>query len=132
MRDVRQARAVLMMAHKDFKAMKGMMDRNVFDEEIFGFHAQQAIEKSLKAWSALLGKEYPLTHDISVLLDLLRRSGQDVEQYWDLMEYNVYAVRFRYESLDSFDEPLDRETAVQAIGKLLAEVQAMLDETAEQ
>ena len=75
MRDLRQARAVLEMAHKDFKALKGMMCREVFDEEIFGFHVQQTIEKSLKAWLALLGKEYPLTHDISALLDLLRGSG---------------------------------------------------------
>lgn len=29
-----------MMAHKDFKAIKGMMDPEIFEEEIFGFHAQ--------------------------------------------------------------------------------------------
>jgi HEPN domain-containing protein len=131
MRDIRQARAVLNMAHKDFKALTGMMDREVFDEEIFGFHVQQTIEKSLKAWLALLGKEYPLTHDISALLNLLRRSGEEVEQYWDLVEYNVYAVRFRYESLEIRDEPLDREAAVQSTGKLLAMVQGMLDKTEE-
>ena len=131
MRDLRQARAVLRMAHKDFKALQGMMSREVFDEEIFGFHAQQTIEKSLKAWLALLGKVYPLTHDISALLDSLRDSGEEVDQYWDLVEYNVYAVRFRYESLEPHDEPLDREAAVKSIGKLLAIVQGMLDKTVE-
>jgi HEPN domain-containing protein len=132
MRDIRQAQAVLGMAHKDFKAIKGMLDTEVFDEEIFGFHAQQAIEKSLKAWLALLGKEYPLTHDISALLGLLRGSGQDVEPYWDFMEYNAYAVRFRYESLQVHDEPLDRDAAVQSIGKLVTIVQGMLEETMEE
>ncbi len=95
--------------------------------KIFGFHAQQTIEKSLKAWLALLGKVYPLTHDISALLDSLRDSGEEVDQYWDLVEYNVYAVRFRYESLELHDEPLDRDAAVRSIGKLLAIVQGMLD-----
>lgn len=27
------------MAHKDFKALRGMMETEVFDEEIFGFQA---------------------------------------------------------------------------------------------
>ncbi len=132
MRDLRQAGVLLEMANKEFKALKGMMNAEVFDEEIFGFHAQQAIEKSLKAWLALLGKEYPLTHDISALLDLLRESGENVSQYWDLMEYNVYAVRFRYESLELHDECLNRETAVQAVRKLIASVRLMLDGTTEE
>ncbi len=34
MRDLRQAAAVLRMAHKDFKALKGMMNREVFDENL--------------------------------------------------------------------------------------------------
>jgi HEPN domain-containing protein len=103
MRDLRQARAVFTMAEKDFKALNGMMDAEVFEEEILGFHAQQTIEKCLKAWLALLGKQYPLTHDISALLDLLSNSGQEVEQYWDLVEFNAYAVRLRYEALDVQD-----------------------------
>ncbi len=132
MKDLRHAHAVLRMARKDFKALRGMMDAEVFDEEIFGFHGQQAIEKSLKAWLAILGKEYPLTHDISALLDTLRANGQDVEQYWDLVEYNVYAVRFRYESLEFYDEPLDREFAVKSIEKLIENVELMLADTAEE
>lgn len=132
MRDLRQAEAVLEMAYKDFKALTGMMDSQVFDDEIFGFHAQQAIEKTLKAWLALLGKEYPLTHDISALLDLLRASGQDIEEYWDLLEYNVYAVRFRYESLQVYDEALDGKTTVTSIEKLIENVRHMLGRTLEQ
>ncbi|MEW6110682.1 MAG: HEPN domain-containing protein [Thermodesulfobacteriota bacterium] len=120
------------MAYKDFKALTGMMDSQVFDDEIFGFHAQQAIEKTLKAWLALLGKEYPLTHDISALLDLLRASGQDIEEYWDLLEYNVYAVRFRYESLQVYDEALDGKTTVTSIEKLIENVRHMLGRTLEQ
>ena len=107
-----------------------MADAEAFDDEIFGFHAQQAIEKSLKAWAAILGREYPLTHDISALLDLLESSGQDVERYWDLVEYNVFAVRFRYESLEVPDEPLDRAASVGAIEALMRYVDTLLEGTA--
>jgi HEPN domain-containing protein len=131
MRDLKQAAASLGMARKDFKALTGMMDADVFDEEIYGFHAQQAIEKSLKAWLALLGREYPLTHDISALPDLLRVNGQDVEEYWDLVEYNAYAVRFRYESLQIHDVPLDREAAVASIRKLMEKVGQKLNRVVE-
>jgi hypothetical protein len=39
---------LLELAGKDHKALANMRDEDVFEEEIFGFHAQQAIEKTLK------------------------------------------------------------------------------------
>ena len=36
-----------------------MRDVDIFADEIFGFHAQQAAEKLLKAWLALLGEVTP-------------------------------------------------------------------------
>lgn len=44
------ARMMLSMAAKDIKAMRALADPNLVDDEVFGFHAQQAVEKSLKAW----------------------------------------------------------------------------------
>lgn len=45
MRDIKQAHAMLRMAHKDFAALIGMArDVAAFADEIFGFHAQQAGE----------------------------------------------------------------------------------------
>jgi hypothetical protein len=48
---------LLLMAGKDFDAMRGMVGCPLFADEIFGFHAQQAIEKALKAWLAARGIE---------------------------------------------------------------------------
>lgn len=70
--DQEHARALLDMARKDARALRGMRDPEVFAVEIFGFHAQQAVEKALKAWCAQRGITYPLTHDLSELLTLLR------------------------------------------------------------
>ncbi len=47
MSDLEQARVMLLMAQKDLKALKGMLDVETFAEEVFGFHAQQASEKAL-------------------------------------------------------------------------------------
>ena len=52
---------LLLMARKDFDALRGMLDNPLFADEIFGFHAQQAIEKSLKAWLAARLLSFPLT-----------------------------------------------------------------------
>ena len=54
-----------------------MHDADVFADEIFGFHVQQAAEKLLRAWLALLGEVYPLTHDLDLLLDLLQKRVSD-------------------------------------------------------
>ncbi len=40
-----------------------MTDPEVFADEVFGFQAQQAAEKTLKAWLTVLGLEYPRRHD---------------------------------------------------------------------
>jgi hypothetical protein len=37
------------MAGKALQALQGMIDVHTFANEIFGFHAQQAVEKALKA-----------------------------------------------------------------------------------
>jgi HEPN domain-containing protein len=57
-----EAQRLLAAAQKDLRALRGMTDADTFADEIFGFHAQQAVEKALKAWLALLGEEYPRTH----------------------------------------------------------------------
>ena len=59
------AALLLAMGQKDLAALRGMADRVVFADQIFGFHAQQPTEKALKAWLSLRSIEYPKTHDLS-------------------------------------------------------------------
>ena len=96
MSDLKQARMLLEAAQKDVSALRGMDDAAVFADEIFGFHAQQAAEKLLKAWLASLGEAYPLSHDLASLLDVLRTCGADVARFDELVDYTRYAVRLRY------------------------------------
>jgi len=48
MKDLKQAGNFLNMAQRDYRALCGMEDSEVFSSEIFGFHVQQAVEKILK------------------------------------------------------------------------------------
>ena len=89
MTDIEHARMLLIMARKDLTALCGMTDPGIFAEEVFGFHAQQAVEKSLKAWLSLQRVGYPKTHDISLLIRLLEQQRVEVDALWDLVEYNV-------------------------------------------
>ena len=56
MNRVEEAKEILKMAGKDLRALQIMLDPESVDVEIFGFHAQQAVEKSLKAWITALGE----------------------------------------------------------------------------
>jgi len=102
-----EARQMLAAADRDFRALAAMTDPDVFADEVFGFHAQQAIEKSLKAWLSLIDLEYPRTHDMSLLLSVLDEHGESVEPFEELVEFNSYAVQYRYGAYVDLGEPLD-------------------------
>ena len=56
MSDLDHAKSLLEMAMGDLNSLRGMVisastaNDGFFSDEIFGFHAQQAAEKCLKAW----------------------------------------------------------------------------------
>ena len=86
-----------------------MRDVEVFADEIFGFHVQQAAEKLFKAWIALLGEEYPFTHNLVRLLESLEEQGVVMTQFWTLTGYSPYASGIRCEDDDLSVAPVDRE-----------------------
>ena len=85
-------------------------------DAIIGFHAQQAIEKSLKAVLTSREIHYGRTHNLRFLIDLLLRNQVDLPPEADrLPVLTPYAVQFRYEPPP--EEPtgsvdLDRDWAV--------------------
>jgi HEPN domain-containing protein len=108
-----------------------MRDPSAFAEEIFGFHAQQAVEKAIKAWLNLAGKPYPRTHDLEALLVLLEESGAEVPQFfWELIDLSDFAVQLRHESYEYDEEPLDRAWLVRRVTAVVERVGRELDATA--
>lgn len=90
-------RELLALAERDYKAALILARAQDPQMDAAGFHLQQAVEKSLKAWLALKRIDYPRTHDLSLLLRLLEDVGEDIEPFWCLLGLNPFAVQFRYE-----------------------------------
>ncbi|MCL1846039.1 MAG: HEPN domain-containing protein [Defluviitaleaceae bacterium] len=87
-------------AVSDFKAGKILIQNMDADEnivDIAGYHLQQSVEKLLKFQIEMQGDEYPFTHDIAVLMDLVDDVPEWVEEYCETLI--KYGVKTRYSSL---------------------------------
>lgn len=124
MNHIDQAEKLLLMASKDLKAMDLMILPESIDDEIFGFHAQQAVEKSLKAWITAIGGTYGFSHDLRVLFLTLRELGCDIENFRHLIMLNPFAAQLRYEPLETVDEPLNRPALRKEVQELHVHVQS--------
>ncbi len=77
------------------------------------FHAQQCAEKALKGYLVQLGIDFPRTHVIEALLDLLKANGVAVPNNVDeAFELTQYAVQTRY---PGEWEPVTKKEARQAL-----------------
>jgi HEPN domain-containing protein len=131
MKDLEQARSLLVMAERDHRALCGMEDSEVFSDEIFGFHVQQAVEKALKAWLCCLGVPFPRTHDLDELGALVEEAGQKTPVFLSsLLEFTDFAVAFRYEAFPDLEADIDRRACVDSVVQLLQHVQGILKRSA--
>ena len=123
------ARTLLGKASDDL-AMARLLAKDAASPEWgIGFHAQQAVEKALKAVLCLHGIEYPRTHNISVLLDLLAENSLDAPIAREaLVILTPYGVLFRYDEMGPSDEELanlpDRASMLAVADAIVAWAQA--------
>jgi HEPN domain-containing protein len=105
-------------ATEDAVALREFAANSEIADTVLGFHAQQAIEKWLKAVLAHQAVDFEYTHDLRHLIALVEDAG--VNFPFDtpaVVRLTEYAVPLRYDEL--LDAALlDREVAV----KLVAEV----------
>ena len=117
------ARLLLRKAAGDVSTLRALRGDRAIPDEILGFHAQQAVEKLLKALLASRGVEFPRTHDLAVLLSLVKHHGVPAPpEFTEADALTPWAIEFRYEQ--ALGETLDREAAltlVERIGAWAAE-----------
>lgn len=102
-------------ASNDATAVREFAGNSEISDEIVGFHAQQAIEKWLKAVMAIRELPQSRTHDIDRLVEILGDDGVELPiERPRLNEFTQYAVPLRYEDLLDA-EPLDRDATVNLI-----------------
>lgn len=123
-----EALTMLQSAQRDFKALCAMLDPETFSVEIFGFHAQQTVEKGLKALIASNEIEYPHTHKLDQLILFVEKLGTDVSELWDFIELDSFAVQYRYAAYDQYDENVDREEIIEVLERFLIFVRESIKE----
>ena len=72
----------------------------------FGFHAQQAVEKLIKALLSQLSIAFDYTHNIDKLAQQLDEAGEKLPVgSVPLAELNKFAVVYRYDSIPNLEIP---------------------------
>lgn len=118
-RDPKAEAAILARkAEDDAKAMQLLAPNQEISDEIIGFHAQQAVEKWLKAVLGSRGVEFEYTHDLHRLIaEVMAAVGEFPFDVPEVVALTEHAVPLRYdEILDT--EPLDRGVTVTLVGEI--------------
>jgi HEPN domain-containing protein len=107
------ARVLLDRADDDIRLVRRVVDDADIADAIVGFHAQQAVEKAIKAVLAAREIEYAKTHALGYLIGLVETNGIDAPPaVLDASELSPWAVDFRYET---DDEPALNRVATLAL-----------------
>jgi HEPN domain-containing protein len=114
-------------ASDDATAVREFSGNPEISDEIIGFHAQQAVEKWLKALMPSRKLAQLGTHDIDQLGRALEADGVELPfPRPRLAELTIFGVPLRYEQfLDA--EPLDREETVALVDEVGVWANAGLD-----
>jgi HEPN domain-containing protein len=98
---IEEALLSLRLADRDIKAFEVLTSDPEVHLSVACFHAQQAVEKSLKAALFAHQIEFGRTHDLIKLAQLLRSRGTIVPvSDSQLRRLNPFAVTFRYDDTD--------------------------------
>lgn len=124
------ARLLMEKAAEDLYVLRRLIGDPEAPDAAIGFHAQQAVEKMLKAVLTGQAVPYSRTHDLAALLDLLERSGTGSPPDADCLPgLTPYAAEFRYGRLPpEGDEaqPFDRAWGVDCVTRTKAWAESVL------
>ncbi|CAK6692318.1 hypothetical protein BBFGKLBO_01211 [Synechococcus sp. CBW1107] len=113
------AALLLAIVQRHLKALELSLE-SAFPEEDWGFTAQQAVEKILKAWIVLADARPPRRHDLT---ELAAMAGLSLDPA--LLDLQTFAVEARYEE-GPFPLPAPREHLLREIEALMHTCQAAI------
>jgi HEPN domain-containing protein len=121
------AEALVARADDDLSLVRIATAQLDIADAIVGFHAQQAAEKLLKALLSRRRVDYPLTHDVERLVELVEEAtGARPPDADAIAALTPWAVEFRYGELA--DEVLDRDATLDRLQRLRAWAAELLSE----
>lgn len=129
-RSLDHARLLVAKAAEDQYVLERLIDDVNAPGAAIGFHAQQAVEKLLKAVLTSRSVRYGRTHDLGQLLDLIDQQGITAPPQADkLPRLTPYAAEFRYDQLPPEAEdsrPFDYSWLVDCVRQVRDWVQTVL------
>ncbi len=106
-------------AEEDLGAAEILILHNTSYLSAVGFHCQQAAEKFLKALLTFNQIEFPKTHDLGALLDLVSPVDTSLaESLNDILLLNPYGVEIRYPGDMPAIDPEDAQKALELAKKV--------------
>lgn len=88
---------LLALAREDLASAEALDRAERVSDAPVGFHAQQAVEKALKAAIASRGQDFPFTHDLGLLMQLCQDAGLELPaDLADADRLTPYAAAVRY------------------------------------
>jgi HEPN domain-containing protein len=125
------ALALLAKAEQDLVAVQKWSNDADISDAIIGFHTQQAMEKSIKAVLSLRKVDYPRTHNLRLLIDILKnRDIQVPAEFSQIDIFNRFAVEWRYDLFPSTSETVfDREIVYELAHRLWVWAKELVNQT---
>jgi HEPN domain-containing protein len=112
------AAELLRIAAGDVESAEVLMQSQRGRPENVCYHAEQCVEKALKALLVHLEKPVPISHDLGTICERVNQY-LPIEVHADLTLYNEFATTRRYEESDMILEPEDLTAAVDVARQVL-------------
>jgi len=126
MKHLEQARKFLAKAAEDEALLDAVLAKPEVSDSIYGFHAQQAAEKLLKALLSVHAVRFPKTHDLHELVNLLENAGETLPpELTRVDELTPFAVEWRYD-YHTAPASFDRVKARDLVAKVRAFVEQQI------
>jgi len=112
------AARLLRKAGEDLEVVRALLDNESIADDVIGFHAQQAVEKAMKAVLVVHGLAFRRAHDLGYLLEVAAGGDVDVPRNVAAAQWlTPWASEFRYDEPEvaGFDRGESLESAERAI-----------------
>ena len=120
------ARELVGIAEGDLESAKALVEANRGRPENVCYHAEQCVEKSLKALLVNLEKAVPITHDLCIITERVNQF-LPMEIHADLTSYTEFATTRRYEDSDMILDRADLDAAIKVAEEVLTWAKSHID-----
>jgi len=127
------AHLLLTKAAEDLYALERLLQDEQVAVSVVGFHAQQAVEKCLKAVLASRAVSYPWTHDLEGLVEVIQDNGIAAPPEAEKLHHLTrFGAELRYGSIPAGSEAglaLDRAWALRCARDVLSWANAVVEKS---